>query len=107
MNIPRVALILLVLVPFSIFTTELVVTTGYLGFIELAEREPWGLQMLLDLGIALSLFVTWMLRDAKERGIPRWPYAIACVLLGSPAALVYMLHREWKGAPSGARAPAA
>ncbi|MND04066.1 hypothetical protein D3C83_241750 [compost metagenome] len=52
--------------------------------------------MLLDLGIALVLFSRFAAGDAKAKGIPIWPYLIGMFILGSPAALAYMIHRELK-----------
>jgi hypothetical protein len=87
---------LLVLLPFGLYTDCLVYTDGYTGFLTLAMHDKWALQMLLDVTISVGLFALWMLRDAKERGIPAWPYVIACVTLGSIGALAYLVHRGWK-----------
>ena len=86
----------LVLVAFGGWTAFLVAQDGYTAWIELALRERWGAQMLLDLGISLALFSRFAAGDAKSKGIPIWPYLIGMVLLGSPAALAYMIHRELK-----------
>ena len=93
MNV-RLAAALLVLVPFTIYTDVVAMQYGPIGFLELALREPWALQMLLDVGIALGLFATFAIPDAKERGLPVWPYLIASVFLGSIGALGYVVHRE-------------
>jgi hypothetical protein len=90
----RLFVTLAVLVPFAIFTDVLVLEHGYLGFLELAMREPWALQMLLDVGIALGIFAAFAIPDAKERGLPIWPYLVASVFLGSIGALAYLVHRE-------------
>ena len=105
MNI-RLGIIVLVLLAFGLFSTELVVTTGYLGFVRLAMREPWALQMLLDVTIAVSLFTIWMLKDAKAQGINAWPYVALCVVLGSIGALAYLAHRELKKGAVSRLAPA-
>lgn len=84
---------LAVLVPFAVFSTWLTVTTGYLGFLRLAGREPWALQMLIDVGIACTVCSIWMVRDARERGARVWPYLIATVFLGSIGVLGYLVHR--------------
>ncbi len=83
----------LVLMPFSIFTTELIVRDGYFGFYLLAWREPWAMQMLIDLSISLVFAAWWIRRDAKERGLPWIPYLVLLPILGSPAALAYLCHR--------------
>jgi hypothetical protein len=82
------------LVTFSVFTTIVVARHGYTGFILLALREPWGLQMLVDLTLALVLFTGWMLADARKHAIASWPYVVATLALGSIGALSYIVHRE-------------
>lgn len=95
---------LAVLVPFSAYSVWVVLQKGYFGFLELAMREPWGAQILIDLAISLFLFSTWMRRDARERGIPAWPYLLSMPFLGSVVALVYLIHRAFAGAPAARRA---
>jgi hypothetical protein len=82
-----------VLAVFGAFSAWVVATQGYLGFVELAGREWWGLQMLLDLVIALSFAVGWMIADARRRQIATWPYLVATVLLGSVGILAYCVRR--------------
>lgn len=84
---------LAVLVPFTSFSIWVTLEKGYFGFIDLALREPWGAQLFIDLAISLFFFATWMRRDAREHGIPAWPYLIGLPLLGSITALVYLIHR--------------
>jgi hypothetical protein len=83
----------LVLAAFGAFSVWVVITQGYTGFLSLAGREPWGLQLLLDLSIALCFAVGWMHRDARKRGLAIWPYVIATVLLGSIGVLAYCVRR--------------
>jgi hypothetical protein len=92
---------LVVLVSFSAYSTWVVVDQGYFGFLSLARREPWALQILLDLVIAAIFSATWMRRDARERGLPVWPYLVALPFLGSIASLAYLVHRAF-----ASRAPA-
>ena len=86
--------LIVVLVAFSVFTDVLVINDGYTGFLRLAARDNWGLQMLLDVSISVGLFTLWMIPDARRRGIMPWPYVIACVALGSIGALAYLVHRQ-------------
>ncbi len=95
---------LAVLVPFSAYSIWVILQKGYFGFIELAMREPWGAQMLIDLAISVFLFATWMRRDARERGIPAWPYLLALPFLGSIVSLVYLIHRAFASDSPRARA---
>ncbi len=83
----------ILLAGFGAFSIWVVATRGYTGFLDLAGRERWGLQMLLDLVIALSFAFSWVRRDARVRGIAAWPYAIATVLLGSIGILAYCVRR--------------
>jgi hypothetical protein len=89
----RVALPLLALLVFGGYTLWVMGQDGVLGFLPLAGREPWALQVLLDLVMMLGLFVAWMLPDARAHGIPGWPYALLALTVGSPGALVYLVHR--------------
>jgi len=86
---------LLVLVPFFAFSVLVAIEHGALGFLSVAGKEPWGLQMLLDLSIALFLVGGWLRRDAKKFGINAVPYLILLVLVGSIGALVYLVHRNF------------
>ena len=50
----------LVLLPFTVFSLEVVMKEGPLGFLTLAGREPWGMQILLDLFISIFLVGGWI-----------------------------------------------
>ena|ERR1051325_10193399 len=82
----------LVLAVFGAFSMWVVVTQGYFGYLTLAGREPWALQMLIDLVIALALAVGWMIGDARKRRIATWPYIVATVVLGSIGILAYCVR---------------
>lgn len=93
---------------FTVYTAIVVVEHGYTGFIELALGGGWGAQVFIDLVIALLLFMTWMIPDARERGIPGAPYAILILGAGSIGALAYLVHRTLKqGGTAQQTAPAA
>jgi protein-S-isoprenylcysteine O-methyltransferase Ste14 len=81
---------------FSIYTAIVVVNHGYTGFLELALTGGWGAQVFIDLCIALILFTLWMVPDARELGIPAWPYFLAILTTGSVGALAYLVHRTAK-----------
>jgi hypothetical protein len=80
----------LVLVPFLVFSLWVAWTDGPLGFLTLAGREPWGLQMLLDLVIMSSFAIGYMLHDARTSGRNPWPFVLATIAVGSIAPLVYI-----------------
>ena len=83
-----------VLIPFTVYSLWVVAGFGYTGFLALAAREPWAMQMLLDLAIACSFGVGWMFGDAKKRNLPRpYPFLVATLLLGSIGLLGYVIYR--------------
>jgi hypothetical protein len=83
-----------ILVPFTVFSLWVVAGFGYTGFLALAAREPWALQMLLDLVIACSFATGWMFGDASKRGLPRpWPFLVTTIFLGSVGLLSYAIYR--------------
>lgn len=84
---------LAILVAFGGFTLWVMAGHGILGFLTLAGEEPWALQLLLDLVLALSFALGWLRADARKRGIVAWPYYLATLTCGSPALLVYLVHR--------------
>lgn len=93
---PDMNKLLMILVPFTAYSLFVIAKNGYFGFLTLAAREPWAMQMLLDLLIALFLVGSWIRRDARERGIPAAPYLVALPFVGSIAALGYLVHRSVK-----------
>jgi hypothetical protein len=87
---------LLVLLPFSVFTAIVIARYGYFGFLTLSFREPWAMQMLIDLGINCVLVGAWIRSDAPKYGIPAVPYLALLPFLGSISALAYFVHRAFK-----------
>ncbi len=92
----RLAAAIIAFVAFTTYTLWVMAQDGILGFLELAGREPWGLQLLADLLVMLTLFAIWVHQDAKKRGVAAWPWVVATLTLGSMGALAYLVHREWK-----------
>jgi hypothetical protein len=82
-----------ILAVFGAFSTWVVATEGYLGFLALAGREWWALQMLIDLVVALMFAAGWMIADARKRQIAAWPYLVVTVFLGSIGILAYCVRR--------------
>lgn len=94
-------------VAFTAYTLYVMAGHGVVGFITLAAREPWALQLFLDLLLVLGLFSVWVLRDAKERNLPGWLYVALTMSMGSMGALAYLVHREFaarRASVSAARA---
>ena len=91
----RFLIAVLALTAFTAFTGFVALADGPLGFIQdVALASRWGVQVLLDLFIGLTLWLGWMVRDARHRGLPAIPYVVATFALGSIGALAYMVHRE-------------
>lgn len=96
---PRSRLALAVLVPFFAFSIWVVARAGVGGLIPIL-REPWGLQVFLDLVIAMTVASTVVARDARARGLQAWPWYLAMALLGSIGLLGYFVYRDL-AAPRG------
>ena len=95
-------LVLPIAVLFTGYSLWIIAQHGYTGFLTLAGREPWAMQMLLDLVIALVAVSTVLERDARRRGIAAWPWLLGTALLGSIAPLWYLVLRRGPEAASTA-----
>ena len=82
-----------VLVLFLGLTAFAVYQHGYVGFFELAMANWATRLMFVDLTIALSLFVVWMVQDARERGGNWLPYALVTLFFGAAGPLLYLIRR--------------
>jgi hypothetical protein len=87
-------LFLLVAVLFTAYSTLVVVDHGYTGFLHLAWREPWGMQMLLDLTISLTIVSSLLVVDARRRKRAAWPWVLVTLFLGSVGPLWYLALRK-------------
>jgi len=103
MNV-RLAAAITVFLAFTAHSSVVVATHGYTGFVDIALADAWAGQMLVDLAIALVLFSSWMVPDARSHAIPSWPYIVAIVTLRSVGALAYLVHREARRLRAPARA---
>jgi hypothetical protein len=84
---------LLVLVPFTLLSVELAIKGGLAG--AAVFREPWALQVALDLVISCFFAGMWIRRDARRHGISALPFLIALPFFGSIAALAYVVRRNF------------
>lgn len=91
MNQRTVAIVLGI--PFLAITAYAVSQVGYWGIIEPLLQDSAGWQVFADLVIALVLLLTFLIPDAKSRGINPWPWVIATCLLGSIGPLGYFVYR--------------
>jgi len=94
--VPRLIALVSIFIAFNIYSFWVDKEQGYWGFLPLIGREAWGLQIFLDLGIALAIAWGGLRRDAKIVGINPWPYMIGTLFLGSIAPLAYLIHRQIK-----------
>lgn len=90
----RLAGLLLILITFTVWSLTIVFAHGPLGFLEMAYREPWGMQVFLDLAIAVSVASYWLRSDALKNNLPWKPYVFTVPLFGSISVLAYLVHRE-------------
>ncbi|MBX3250048.1 MAG: hypothetical protein KF901_22915 [Myxococcales bacterium] len=93
MNLRFVAIVAVLLV-FTAYTLDRVFAHGLLGWLAPEALEGWGLQVVLDLGLALVGFITLAIPDAKRRGITYWPYLVVAATCGSIGVLAYLARRE-------------
>jgi Protein of unknown function DUF2834 len=84
----------IVLALFTALTLYAVEVHGYVGFFDALGSTTAGVTAFVDLAIALTLVMLWMLSDARERGLPFWPYALLTLGFGSVGPLSYLIHRE-------------
>jgi hypothetical protein len=78
---------------FTIFSIEVVVADGILGFVPFVSNENWGMQMMLDIVLAVAGFLVLAGPEAKRLDIPFAPYVVASLALGSVGVLAFFVHR--------------
>lgn len=86
---------------FSILTAAAVWQNGFLGIFEYQFKNFGGLQVLIDLVIALSFFMVWMWNDAKVQKKNPWPWIILTLIAGSFGPLFYLIFRKQDQAVKG------
>lgn len=92
----RKTLLLAVLIPFTSFSAWVVVQHSYLEIFTDHFAKTTGMQVIIDLVIAISLAILWMIADARKRGITVWPFVLISLTLGSIGPLTYLIWRETK-----------
>jgi hypothetical protein len=92
-------LLLAVLAAFSVLTALAVWTHGLWGIFEPLLTTLAGAQVLVDLVIALGLFLVWMWRDARRLNRNPWPWLLLTLAAGSFGPLLYLLTRRETAAP--------
>jgi hypothetical protein len=89
---------------FGLFSTYVLYGHGYIGLWQAGFTNAATLQILLDLVIACTILIAWMFRDAPQRGLNPWPYALMTLAGGSLGVLVYLIRREYAPAQVGGAA---
>jgi hypothetical protein len=92
------------LAAFTVFSVAALVLMGPVAFFAAHSANLATIQVFADLVIALTIVLGFVWRDARERGLPWLPYAIATLLVGSIAPLAYLLHRELASGSQAANA---
>jgi hypothetical protein len=82
----------LTLIVFLMLTAIAVWQHGYIGIFVLQLQSWAGVQVLVDLVIALGIFLVWMWNDAKAGGRNPWPWLILTLATGSIGALIYLMR---------------
>jgi 4-amino-4-deoxy-L-arabinose transferase-like glycosyltransferase len=96
-------LLVVTLLLFGALTAVTVWHHGYLGIFETMLQTWAGIQVLVDLVIALVLVLVWMWRDARVLQRNVWPYVLITLAAGVFGPLLYLLTRKVPGeAISGA-----
>ena len=99
----RLVLLLIVIAGFTVLSVLALVDVGYFGIIEPHFQSWGGAQVITDLVIVAVLACIWMSNDARERGLPAWPFIVITAFAGSFGPLLYLVARELR---STARRPA-
>ncbi len=81
----------IVLLLFSVLSWIAAWKHGYLGILEFQSANFAGWQVLVDLVIALGLFLAWMWQDARKNGRNPYPWLVLTLTTGSFGPLIYLL----------------
>jgi hypothetical protein len=101
----KIPLLVLAIAALGVVSAVAVAGHGYVGIFTLMLQSTAGMQVLLDLAIALVLVMAWMVADARRAGRTVWPWLLATLAFGSFGPLGYLLVgalRERRGAPLAA-----
>ena len=90
----RTFLLILILLAFGAYSAYVMWDFGYLGIWRAGFDNPAALQILLDLVITCLLIASWMVADARAKGLKAWPFVGITLAAGSFGPLLYLLYRE-------------
>jgi hypothetical protein len=84
------------LVAFAALSTWVMLDNGYWGIWQAGFTSSGSLQILIDLAIGCFLICSWIIGDARARGVNPVPWVIATLTTGTIAPLLYLLVREYQ-----------
>jgi hypothetical protein len=84
----------IVLVDFLALSGYAMYYHGFAGMFTVFLTNAATVAGLADLTIALGLVSIWIVQDARARGESGIPWVVLTALVGSPAALLYLIRRE-------------
>jgi hypothetical protein len=84
-------ILIVTLIAFLALTTMAVWQHGYWGIFQPLIKDLAGMQVLVDLVIALGIFLIWMWNDARSAGRNPLPWVFLTFATGSIGALIYLL----------------
>ena len=87
----RRIVLIVTLLAFLVLTTLAVMQHGFVGIFTQQFQSYGGAQVLIDLVIALTLFLIWMWNDAKAAGRNPLPWVLLTLAVGSIGALIYLI----------------
>ena len=96
----RLILLIAILTLFGGYSLWLLLDVGYFAIWQAGFTSPSSLQILMDLVVACLIISSWMIGDARARGVMVWPWIVAVVATGTLAILLYLIVREYAKAPS-------
>jgi hypothetical protein len=96
----RLISLLVVVVCFGVLSILAMMDVGYFGILEPHFRSWGGAQVGTDLVILAILACIWMGNDARERGLPAWPFIVVTLVAGSFGPLLYLVARELRSKAS-------
>lgn len=88
----------IVLVGFGVLSGLALFNHGYWGIIEPHFKSFGAAQVLADLVIALTLVLTWLVRDAKKTGRNPFGWILLTLATGSFGPLIYLLTAKERAA---------
>jgi Protein of unknown function DUF2834 len=91
---PKQIVLSLVLMDFLGLTGYAAYHYGFAGFYQAILANAATVTIFCDLVIALSMVLTWIVRDARRRGVSPLLYVVLTLALGSVGPLIYLIGRR-------------